>query len=62
MAKYRITDRIPVWIDYFYTVEADSKEEAEAIYEDGDYDEAGYELSENIAHVDHFVTVEPVEG
>ena len=63
MAKYLITDRIPVWVDYYYIVEADSEEEAKQAYRAGDQgDEQGYELSENVVHVDNYVTVEPAEA
>lgn len=47
MATFTITDRIAVWVDFRYEVEANTAEEALARFKEGEYDlELGYVFNE----------------
>ena len=55
MPKYTITDIVPCWVTWTYTVEADSEEEALEKYEDDDILDAGHgtpEIGESLSFID----------
>ena len=59
MARYKITETLPVWVEYVSYVEAESEEEATQKYYDGDLQWQDVEIGENVDDMDSSgITVE----